>query len=467
MGFTFNNMTMLALSLSIGILVDDAIVVIENIHRHLEMGKPPMQAAADGTGEIGLAVLATTFSIVAVFVPVAVMKGIIGRFFFQFGLTVSFAVLVSLLVSFTLTPMMSARILRRAHNENPNIFVRASERFLGAIDNGYRRMLGAALRHRAITVSIALASLVGSVVVVGPGQGGVPARPRTGPSSRSRSSCPPAPRSTTTSKYVETIAGDLRKNGPGVNATFVTVGGGAQGQVNIGQIQVLMVRRTSRAYHQEDAMAWVRSRYQGVKNALFSVNPMSPMGNDGGFKQQAIQFNIRGRDMAELEKTSAALLAELKKSPGIVDLDSATGAASRSSPSTSIATAPPSSASRWRPSPPPCGPSWPGDKVTELKQGMDLYDVTVQLPAEQKKGLASLSNLAVRSSTGQLVSLSQRRAGDPGRGPQPDRPPGPAAADHHLRRSAGAAPGRGDEGGQRRRRQGGARAHGHRLRRHG
>src|SRR5678816_1962542 len=102
-----SNMTMLALSLSIGILIDDAIVVIENIHRHLEMGKPPMQAAREATGEIGLAVLATTFSIVAVFVPVAVMKGIIGRFFLQFGLTVSFAVLVSLLVSFTLTPMLS------------------------------------------------------------------------------------------------------------------------------------------------------------------------------------------------------------------------------------------------------------------------------------------------------------------------------------------------------------------------
>src|SRR5207247_291060 len=112
MQFTFNNMTMLGLSLSIGILIDDAIVVIENIYRHLEMGKTPMKAAQDATAEIGLAVLATTFSIVAVFVPVAVMKGIIGRFFFQFGLTVSFAVLVSLLVAFTLTPMLSSRLLR-------------------------------------------------------------------------------------------------------------------------------------------------------------------------------------------------------------------------------------------------------------------------------------------------------------------------------------------------------------------
>ena len=112
MGFTLNLMTMLALSLSIGILIDDAIVVIENIHRHLEMGKPPMRAAAEATGEIGLAVMATTASILAVFVPVATMKGIIGRFFVQFGLTVAFAVSVSLFVAFTLTPMMSSRFLR-------------------------------------------------------------------------------------------------------------------------------------------------------------------------------------------------------------------------------------------------------------------------------------------------------------------------------------------------------------------
>ena len=112
MGYTLNMMTMLALSLSIGILIDDAIVVIENIHRHLEMGKSPMKAAAEATAEIGLAVMATTASILAVFVPVATMKGIIGRFFVQFGLTVAFAVSVSLFVAFTLTPMLSSRFLR-------------------------------------------------------------------------------------------------------------------------------------------------------------------------------------------------------------------------------------------------------------------------------------------------------------------------------------------------------------------
>jgi HAE1 family hydrophobic/amphiphilic exporter-1 len=113
MGFTLNMLTMLALTLSVGIVIDDAIVVLENIYRFIEeKGMPPMQAAVEATREIGLAVLATTMSLVAIFVPVAFMNGIIGRFMASFGLTMAFAILVSLVVSFTLTPTMSARWLK-------------------------------------------------------------------------------------------------------------------------------------------------------------------------------------------------------------------------------------------------------------------------------------------------------------------------------------------------------------------
>jgi HAE1 family hydrophobic/amphiphilic exporter-1 len=165
MNFTFNNMTMLALSLSIGILIDDAIVVIENIHRHLEKGSPPMQAASEATAQIFLAVLATTSSILAVFVPVAFMKGIVGRFFFQFGITVSVAVAVSMLVSFTLTPMLSSRFLKASHGE-PGAFSRGVDRFLGFIDEKYGAVLRAALRHRAITLVLAFAALCSSFFLV-------------------------------------------------------------------------------------------------------------------------------------------------------------------------------------------------------------------------------------------------------------------------------------------------------------
>ncbi|MDX2023062.1 MAG: efflux RND transporter permease subunit [Deltaproteobacteria bacterium] len=416
MGFTFNNMTMLALSLSIGILVDDAIVVIENIHRHLEMGKPPMQAASDATKEIGLAVLATTMSIVAVFVPVAIMKGIIGRFFFQFGLTVSFAVLVSLFVSFTLTPMMSSRLLRKAEHTAPGFFVRQLEKVLGTVDGLYRRLLAGAIRHKVLTLFAAFLSLVGSVVLV----------------SRVKSEfLPPEDRAQymvsvelpvgtgleTTSKFVEKVAEDLRKNGPGVTATFVTIGGGAQGQVHLGQIQALLVPRTQRPFSQEQAMGWVRERYAKTKDALITVNPISPLGNDNGFKQQPIQFNIRGKDMAELEKASAALIGELKKVNGLVDLDTSyrggkpelainidrDRAAELGVPVAAIAST--------------LRALVAGDKVTELKEGLDLYDVTVQLPEGAKRGLAAMNNLVVRSSTGGLVPLSNVVQVQPGEGP--------------------------------------------------
>ena len=119
-GFTFNNMTMLALSLSVGLLIDDAIIVIENIYRHIEDGMEPREAATFATSEIGLAVMATTFAIVGIFLPVAFMKGIIGRFFVQFALTVVFAILVSLLVSFTLTPMMASIFLKSHKTSIPN-----------------------------------------------------------------------------------------------------------------------------------------------------------------------------------------------------------------------------------------------------------------------------------------------------------------------------------------------------------
>ena len=117
LGFTINVLTLLGLSLAVGILIDDAIVVMENIYRHIHMGKSPIKAAMDATKEIGLAVMATTFSIVVVFVPVAFMEGLIGRFFYQFGMTVAFAVVISLFVALTLTPMLSSRWLREGEEE--------------------------------------------------------------------------------------------------------------------------------------------------------------------------------------------------------------------------------------------------------------------------------------------------------------------------------------------------------------
>src|SRR5512139_1935399 len=170
MGMTLNVMTLMALSLAIGLLIDDAIVVRENIVRHLERGEDHFEAARTGTSEIGLAVLATTFSIVAVFVPVAFMKGIVGRFFYHFGITVTFAVLISLFVSFTLDPMLSSRwydpdVERKGKR---HIVARILDRFNGWFDrtaDQYRIVIAWTLKHRKTVLLIAVLSLVGGLIV--------------------------------------------------------------------------------------------------------------------------------------------------------------------------------------------------------------------------------------------------------------------------------------------------------------
>ena len=162
MGFTLNMLTMLALTLSVGIVIDDAIVVLENIYRFIEeKGMPPMQAAVEATQEIGLAVMATTFSLVAIFAPVGFMSGMVGRFMQSFGLTMAFAVLVSLFVSFTLTPMMSAYWLKptaegREHDSKHN-------RLFEPLDRGYTRMLEWAMAHRGLVAVATVLVLLSSV----------------------------------------------------------------------------------------------------------------------------------------------------------------------------------------------------------------------------------------------------------------------------------------------------------------
>jgi hydrophobic/amphiphilic exporter-1 (mainly G- bacteria), HAE1 family len=169
-GFTLNYLTLMALSLCIGLLIDDAIVVRENISRHIAKGKTPMQAALDGTNEIGLAVLATTFSIVAVFVPIAFMSGVIGKFFYAFGITVAVAVMISLFVSFTLDPMLSAH-WPDPHNSAMKIrflgpILQRFDRFMTWMENSYSKIIHLALGHPKSTVAIAVSALVASLALV-------------------------------------------------------------------------------------------------------------------------------------------------------------------------------------------------------------------------------------------------------------------------------------------------------------
>jgi HAE1 family hydrophobic/amphiphilic exporter-1 len=413
LGFTFNQMTMLALSLSIGLLIDDAIVVIENIHRHLEQGKSAMRAAAEATAEIGLAVLATTFSIIAVFVPVAMMQGIIGRFFFQFGITVSIAVLLSMFVSFTLTPMLSARLLKR-HRGTPGIVSRIIERGLVLLERSYKRLLGAALGHRALTVAFATGVLIGSCALAT--QVKTEFVPEDDRSSFSVSiELPTGTALATTQAVAEIMAGDLRTRGPGVVSTFLTIGRGA-GSVNIAQIQVNLEPVHQRAFSQQAVMSWVREHYAPLEQGGAKLT-LGQVGGVGGGDSRPIQFNLRARNMDELIKASEALKAELRKTPGFVDVDTSyrggkpqievtpdrAAATGLGVPVATIARTVRALVSR--------------DKVTDYKEDADLYDVRLTLADPVQTDFPTLSNLMVRSNTGELVPLSSLVRLDHGVGP--------------------------------------------------
>jgi HAE1 family hydrophobic/amphiphilic exporter-1 len=406
LGFTLNNVTMLAMSLSIGILVDDAIVVIENIYRHGELGKPRMQAAHEATNEIAFAVIATTLSIVAVFVPVAYMKGLIGRFFFEFGITVSVAVLISMLVSFTLTPMLSGRMMKLHHEDRQKfILARAFDRGFTAFEDAYAWLVHKALRWPWLTIFAALATLALSVVVVSqvPGEF-VPAEDRS--EFAISIEMPTGTSLAATSEVAEAVAKDVRENLPGVRDTFTTIGSGSA-QVSQAKINVALESPHARGWEQIAGMAWVRERLAdlGDRGVEVKVEKIDPFGGDG-FRQQAIQFTIRGNDMHRMVEAADALAEHVRGIEGFVDVDTTyTGgkpelsieidrerAADLGVPVAQIAAT--------------LRSLMAADAIGTLKDEGEIYDIVVQLPAERRASLRNLDGITLRSTTGGLVDLA-------------------------------------------------------------
>jgi HAE1 family hydrophobic/amphiphilic exporter-1 len=418
MGFTFNVLTMLALSLSIGILIDDAIVVIENIHRHLEQGKPALRAASEGTAEIFLAVLAMTSCILAVFVPVATMKGIVGQFFYEFGLTVSFAVATSMLVSLTLTPMLSSRLLKRVHGESflGRLLRRVVGGFMTALERAYAVIIRWSLRQRLATLAIATLALVWSgFLVARMPQQFIPSEDRSEFSVNVE--LPTGTNLEATRKVIAAIADDLSQHGPGVRTVLANVGGGQTGQVNRGTIDVRMVPRNQRAFHQFDLMSWVRRRYAKAGPASVTVGEMDILGGGSGFRHQPVQFNVRGNDLGELARTAETIKKKLKGQRGFVDLETtyrggkpevAVEIDRERAAALGVSVAAIASTVRALVA---------GDAISELKDRGEVYDITLRLDDEQRDRIESLANLKVRAGTGQLVDLANVVRTERGTGP--------------------------------------------------
>jgi hydrophobic/amphiphilic exporter-1 (mainly G- bacteria), HAE1 family len=360
MGYTLNSITMLSLTLMVGIVIDDAIVVLENIYRFIEeKGMDPFQAAIEGTREIGLAVLATTLSLMAVFVPIGFMQGIVGKFMSSFGLTAAFAVGVSLLVSFTLTPMLAARLIKRPKSKlvgeeevpGPKSQVPAGEnwvhdeghasREVGTRDSGtrdskhagwfrhvdrvYTSLLRFSMAHRWVIVTLCVLvflSIIPLFMFVGKNflpvddqsQFEVTIRAKEGSSLGA------------TAQVFERAAVEIRKM-PGVTDTLVTVGGGQQQVVNSGSIYVKLAPIEERELSQENMMAATRDLFNNkekfpdsleLRTAVQQVAAFS----GGGFRNANVQFLISGPDLKKLEEYSTKILEKMKTIPDAVDVDS-------------------------------------------------------------------------------------------------------------------------------------------------
>lgn len=406
-GFTLNILTMLALSLAIGILIDDAIVVRENITRHLQMGKSHVRAALDGTAEIGLAVLATTLAIVAVFLPVAFMDGIIGRFFLQFGITVSVAVLISLFVAFTLDPMLSALWYDPA--ADPSVakgplwrLIRRFDLGFEGLGRGYGRVVRWSLRHRKTTAGLALTSFLGSLALVP--QVGVEFLPQVDDGRLIVAiEMPNGMSIDTTAQKMQQVDRILQQM-PEVSSVYAVAGGGATRAVSEGTLVVRLVPSSDRDRTPADLVPDVSRALSVVAGATIRV---SAAGGLGGI-DAPIEITVVGDNPQELTQVSGVLVARLSAIPGLTNVR------------TSAAEVTPTMAVRLNQDAAQdlgVSPRVVGDTLASLLGGETVgnwtapdgssYNLVVQLPPEARSDFAALGALPIGTGSGALVQLDQ------------------------------------------------------------
>jgi hydrophobic/amphiphilic exporter-1 (mainly G- bacteria), HAE1 family len=417
MGFTLNLMTMLALTLSVGIVIDDAIVVLENIYRFIEeKHDDPFSAAVDGTKEIGLAVLATTLSLVAIFVPVGFMGGIVGRFMKSFGLTMAFAILVSLLVSFTLTPMLSARWLKvKAHGKDQHSS--KDSKIFHAIDVFYTRLLEWSMAHRAVVAGVAVLVLLSTAPLFmmanknfmpqdDQGEFEINLRAPEGTSLES------------TDLVTNRVAGTVRARIPEVDYTLVTIAGDPAKTRNFGTIYVRLTPIEARARDQFAIMDEIRKQILPPfsTNLRTSVQEVAVIGG-GGAQAAAIQFGINGPDLQKLESMSRQLVERVKHMPGVVDIDTSLNAGK---PELSVRVDRPKAADLGV----QIGDAAEalrllvgGDQVTTFNEGGEQYEVHLRARAEDRSTQAAIAALTVPSSRLGSVSLDNVADFEPGSSP--------------------------------------------------
>lgn len=325
-GFTLNTITLLALALAVGIVIDDAIVVLEVIFRHVhEKGYTPMRAAIEGTREIGLAVLATTLSLIAVFMPVAILGGIPGRFLRSFGITMAFAIAVSLLVSFTLTPMLASRWLKSRNQQQESgrkpVLERLVEVFYQPIERRYMKLLAFAMRRRWIVVIAAGATLASCAPLMKMVPKGF--LPRSDEAQFELIMRAPEGTSLESTRLLgERIARELR-GWPVVESTLTTIGSDDARTQNVARVYVRLTEPGARRESQEQIMNQVRTGVVAHQPKDLRINVVDVgLFGGGGFSTAKVQYTVTGPDLKKLELYTNRILDKLRAVSGAVDVDS-------------------------------------------------------------------------------------------------------------------------------------------------
>lgn len=413
--FTLNVITLLALTLAVGIVIDDAVVVLENIFRFMEEKKmAPAEAAVEGTKEVGMAVLATSLSLIAVFLPVAFMAGIVGRFMHSFGVTMAIAIAVSLLVSFTLTPMMSARWLR------PEDLSHTSTREHGmyaVIERTYLRMLDWSMAHRWVIVLAMIAALV-SIVPLGyfVNKNFLPADDESQFQVQARA--PEGASLQTTQTIMESIAARVRKL-PEVQTTVLTIGDDPQVTQNLGTVYVQLVPVDKRKRDQYEVMADIRNNVMPLYQRLNLRTSVGPVNVFGGGVNADVMYWIGGPDLNQLSKYSDTLLADLRNMKGLGAID----------PDTNLITGKPELGVRIdrdkaadmdvrvQDIASTLNVLVGGLKVTDYYEGGEQYEVHVRAEHEYRKDPQGIAQAQVPSSGTRVVQLRDVVTMSPGAGP--------------------------------------------------
>ena len=423
-GFTLNSMTMLALTLAVGIVIDDAIVVLENIYRFIEeKGRPPAQAAVEATREIGLAVLATTLSLVAIFIPVGFMGGIVGRFMTSFGFTMAFAILVSMLVSFTLTPMLSARWIkmrpRREDAEGHELHQSNSReaRFFRPIDHAYHQVLRWSLAHRWAVAGLALLVLASSIPLFALADKNF--LPNDDQSEFEIGLRAPEGTSLEATEIIANRIATRVRQLPEVEFTLVSVADDPARTQNVATVYTRLKPVDGRTRDQFAVMNDVRSNIlpqASAVNLRTGVRPVATIGG-GGNQNAEIQFTINGPDLKKLETYAVAIAAAARKEPGVVDVDTSMNVGKpelsvqvdrlkASDMGVQIADA--AEALRLLVG---------GDQVTTYNEGGEQYEVHVRAEADYRDRASVIGQLTVPSSTVGSVPLENLARFAPGTSP--------------------------------------------------